>query len=40
MKHHLVAQDLEDWRPLLAWLEGKEGVAQPGAGINPLPETA
>jgi hypothetical protein len=41
-----VAQDIEDWEPLLGWLKSKEGVvrANPGAspisGINPLPETA
>src|SRR5271156_86226 len=40
MKKHLVAQDLEDWEPLLAWLKAKEGVVRPNAGINPLPETA
>jgi hypothetical protein len=39
MKHHLVAQDLADWAPLLEWLKAKEGLAQPTtAGI--LPETA
>src|ERR1700687_538455 len=40
MKQTLVAQDLEDWAPLLAWLKAKELVRQPNAGINPLPETA
>jgi chromosome partitioning protein len=40
MKHHLVAQDLADWNPLLEWLRAKEGLARPGAGINSLPETA
>jgi len=40
MKRHLVAQDLEDWEPLLAWLEAKEAVWRPNAGISPLPETA
>ncbi len=40
MKKALVAQDLEDWAPLLAWLKAKEVVWQPNAGINPLPETA
>jgi chromosome partitioning protein len=40
MKHHLVAQDLADWTPLLEWLKAKEGLARPGAGINTLPETA
>ena len=40
MKHHLVAQDLADWTPLLEWLKLKEGLARPNAGINPLSETA
>jgi chromosome partitioning protein len=40
MKSTLVAQDLEDWAPLLAWLKAKEAMWQPNAGINPLPETA
>jgi chromosome partitioning protein len=40
MKRHLVAQDLEDWEPLLAWLKAKEGVAHPNAGVDSLPETA
>ena len=43
MKENLVAQDLDDWAPLLAWLKAKEAVLQPDAGINPinpLPETA
>ena len=40
MKPHLVAQDLEDWEPLLAWLKAKETAWRPNAGINPLPETA
>jgi len=35
-----VAQDLEDWEPLLAWLKAKETLGHPNAGINPLPETA
>jgi chromosome partitioning protein len=40
MKRHLVAQDLEDWEPLLAWLRTREPVWESSAGINPLPETA
>jgi chromosome partitioning protein len=40
MKRSLVAQDIEDWEPLLAWLKAKEGIVRPNAGINPLPETA
>src|ERR1700691_4975845 len=46
MKRNLVAQDIEDWEPLLAWLKAKEGIVRPNSGaspisgINPLPETA
>jgi chromosome partitioning protein len=40
MKRHLVAQDLEDWEPLLAWLKAKESLARPNSGISPLSETA
>jgi len=40
MKRHLVAQDVEDWEPLLAWLKAKETNWRPSAGINPLSETA
>jgi hypothetical protein len=44
MKRNLVAQDIEDWEPLLTWLHTKEGVVRPNSapisGINPLPETA
>jgi chromosome partitioning protein len=40
MKPNTVEQDLEDWRPMLAWLKAKEGAWQPSEGINPLPETA
>jgi chromosome partitioning protein len=40
MKRQLVEQDLEDWQPLLAWLQAKETVRRPNSGINPLPETA
>ena len=40
MKPNAVEQDLEDWRPMLAWLKAKEGAWQPSEGINPLPETA
>ena len=40
MKRHLVAQDLEDWEPMLAWLKAKEPLWRPNTGINPLPETA
>lgn len=40
MKRHLVAQDLEDWKPLLGWLRAKEPLWRPAAGFNPLPESA
>jgi chromosome partitioning protein len=40
MKRHTVEQDIEDWQPMLAWLKAKEGAWRPGAGINPLSETA
>jgi chromosome partitioning protein len=44
MKRNLVAQDIDDWEPLLTWLHTKEGLVRPNsapiAGINPLPETA
>jgi chromosome partitioning protein len=40
MKHQLVAQDIEDWQPLLAWLKAKEEASPPSEDINPLSETA
>jgi chromosome partitioning protein len=40
MKHHLVAQDLADWTPLVEWLKAKEGLTHPGVGIDSLPATA
>jgi chromosome partitioning protein len=40
MKAHIVAQDLEDWRPLIEWLKTKEAMQQPREGISPLSETA
>src|SRR3984885_12195036 len=40
MKQYVVEQDLEDWKPMLAWLKAKEGVWRPSEGINPLSETA
>jgi chromosome partitioning protein len=40
MKRYAVAQDLEDWQPMLAWLKAKEGVMHPNEGVNPLPVTA
>jgi chromosome partitioning protein len=39
MKKHLVAQDLEDWEPLLGWLRAKEASVAPQSA-NPLQETA
>jgi chromosome partitioning protein len=41
MKNYTLAQDLQDWEPLLAWLQAKEsGRRATGAGVNPLPEIA
>ena len=40
MKAYTAAQDLEDWEPLLAWLQAKEAARLPSAGVNPLPEPA
>jgi len=40
MKRQLVEQDIEDWRPLLAWLKAKEEAWRPGEGISSLSETA
>jgi chromosome partitioning protein len=39
MKRYLVQQDLEDWEPLLAWLEARE-AAQPPQSVSALSETA
>jgi chromosome partitioning protein len=40
MKAHVVAQDLEDWRPLIEWLKAKEAMQQQRDGISPLSQTA
>ena len=40
MKRYVVAQDLEDWKSMLAWLNAKEPAWRPREGINPLPEIA
>jgi chromosome partitioning protein len=40
MKAHVVAQDLEDWRPLIEWLKTKEAMQQQRDGITSLSETA
>ena len=41
MKRHLVAQDLADWEPLLAWLGAKEAAPELAPqGENPLSQTA
>jgi chromosome partitioning protein len=40
MKRQLVEQDIEDWRPLLAWLKAKEEAWRPDEGISSLSETA
>ena len=39
MKRSVVAQDLEDWEPMLAWLRAKEGTAST-QNPAPLSETA
>jgi chromosome partitioning protein len=39
MKRYQVEQDLEDWKPMLAWLRAKETTESPLA-VNPVPETA
>jgi len=41
MKRHLVAQDLQDWVPLLAWLKDRERPVGADADcLGSLPETA
>lgn len=40
MKANLVAADLEDWQPLLAWLNAKEPAWRPDVGTNPVSEMA
>jgi len=40
MKRYAVAQDLEDWVPMLAWLKDKELDAAASSQKNILPETA
>ena len=40
MKPAAVAQDLEDWVPLLHWLKQKEGGADQSRAAAELPETA
>jgi chromosome partitioning protein len=40
MKRYAVAQDLEDWVPMLAWLKDKELNAAGSSQKNILPETA
>lgn len=37
MKRYVVEQDLEDWRPMLAWLKAKESAAQPAGSLDPVP---
>jgi chromosome partitioning protein len=37
MKRNLVAQDIDDWEPLLMWLRAKEGMTRPGAGVTSIP---
>jgi chromosome partitioning protein len=40
MKPQLVAQDLEDWRPMIDWLKMKEAIHLPGTDLSPVPQTA
>ncbi|MGA2708541.1 MAG: AAA family ATPase [Steroidobacteraceae bacterium] len=40
MKRYTVAQDVEDWVPMLAWLKDKELNAAASSQKNILPETA
>jgi chromosome partitioning protein len=40
MKRNLVAQDLDDWAPLLGWLKGKEDKGGAGQAADHLPQTA
>ncbi len=36
MKPALVAQDLDDWRPLLAWLKARESARSPSESAPPV----
>jgi chromosome partitioning protein len=38
MKRYVVAQDLEDWEPLLAWLKAKDTARQPDVRVSPPPD--
>ncbi len=40
MKRHLVEQDLNDWQPMLAWLQAPAGAWRPDEGVKPLSVTA
>lgn len=40
MKPQLVAQDLEDWRPMIEWLKTREATPLPRTGLSPVPQTA
>jgi chromosome partitioning protein len=40
MKRYLVAQDIEEWQPLLAWLKAKEDARRLSESISSLSETA
>jgi chromosome partitioning protein len=42
MKRNLVAQDIEDWQPLVAWLKAKEDACAwpPSEAVNSLSQTA
>jgi chromosome partitioning protein len=40
MKPQLVAQDLEDWRPMIEWLKIKEAAQLARTDLSPVPQTA
>ena len=40
MKAQIVAQDLEDWRPLVEWLKTKEADLCAALAPDPVPQTA
>ena len=40
MKPQLVAQDMEDWRPMIDWLKTKEATQLTPTDVSPVPQTA
>jgi chromosome partitioning protein len=40
MKPQLVAQDLEDWRPMIDWLKSKEAAQLARTDVSPVPQSA